>query len=68
MSLPDFYRRAFSHPYLKKRGFVFDDYEYFPVGTTNRLNFRFDDYVIFPVIDEGDTVGYVSRHTGAKKR
>ncbi|WP_294500473.1 toprim domain-containing protein [uncultured Bacteroides sp.] len=67
VELPDFYRRAFSHPYLKKRGFVFDDYEYFPVGTTNRLNFRFDDYVIFPVIDEGDTVGYVSRHTWSKE-
>lgn len=67
VELPDFYKRTFSHPYLKARGFLFDDYEYFPVGTTNRLNFRFDDYVIFPVIDECDVVGYVSRHTSSKE-
>ncbi len=66
VELPDFYRRTFLHPYLKSRGFIFDDYEYFPVGTTNRLNFRFSDYVIFPVIDSGDIVGYVSRHTWSK--
>jgi DNA primase len=66
VALPDFYRRCFSHDYLKSRGFVFDDYEYFPVGTTGRLNFRFGDYVIFPVMDEGDVVGYVARHTLSK--
>ena len=63
VALPDFYRRTFSHPYLKGRGFTYDEYDYFPVGSTGRLNFRFDDYVIFPVIDGGDTVGYVARHT-----
>ena len=63
VALPDFYRRSFSNPYLKGRGFTYDDYDYFPVGSTGRLNFRFDDYVIFPVIDGGDTVGYVARHT-----
>lgn len=66
VELPDFYKRSFSHPYLKERGFSFDDYEYFPVGTTKGLNRRFDDYVIFPVIDEGDTVGYVARHIWSK--
>ena len=30
--LPDFYKRTFSHPYLKERGFTYDDYDYFPVG------------------------------------
>lgn len=66
VELPDFYKRTFSHPYLKGRGFTFDDYEYFPVGSTGKLNFRFDDYVIFPVIDCGDTVGYVARHVWPK--
>lgn len=67
VELPDFYTRCFTHPYLKSRGFVYDDYEYFPVGTSGRLNFRFNDYVIFPVIDGGDTVGYVARHTWSKE-
>lgn len=60
VELPEFYKRTFLHPYLKGRGFTFDDYEFFPVGTTRGLNFRYDDYVIFPVIDSGDTVGYVA--------
>lgn len=66
VELPDFYKRTFSHPYLKGRGFSYDDYEYFPVGTTGKLNFRYNDYVIFPVIDSGDTVGYVARHLWPK--
>ena len=64
--LPQHYRRLFLHEYLKKRGFTFDDYEYFPAGTTGGLNPRYLDYVIFPIIDEGDTVGYVARHTLSK--
>ena len=64
--LPPFYRRCFAHPYLKERGFTGDDFEYFPVGTTRGLNRRWDDYVLFPIIDEGDTVGYVARHTWSK--
>ena len=67
VGLPEFYRRCFTHPYLKARGFTFDDYEYFQVGTTRGLNFRYDDYVVFPVIDRGDVVGYVSRHTRSKE-
>ncbi|MDL2320207.1 toprim domain-containing protein [Alistipes sp. OttesenSCG-928-B03] len=67
VQLPDFYKRTFSHPYLKGRGFTFDDYDYFPVGTTGKLNYLFDDYVIFPVVDEGDVVGYVARHTWSKE-
>lgn len=66
VELPEFYKRTFRHPYLQERGFYFDDYEYFPVGYTGRLNMRYADYVIFPVIDEGATVGYVSRHTWPK--
>lgn len=66
IALPDFYRRCFTDPYLKSRGFTYDDYEYFQVGTTRGLNFRYDAYVIFPIIDDGDVVGYVSRHTWSK--
>jgi DNA primase len=66
VELPDFYKRTFSHPYLKGRGFTYDDYDYFAVGTTGKLNRRFNDYVIFPVIDGGDVVGYVARHILSK--
>ena len=66
VELPDFYKRMFNHPYLKERGFVYDDYDYFPVGVTNRLNPRFADYVIFPIIDNGENVGFVGRHTWSK--
>lgn len=62
VELPDFYKRVYTHPYLKSRGFCYDDYDYFEVGTTGKLNFRFTDYVIFPVVDAGDVVGYVARH------
>lgn len=67
VELPDFYRQVYTHPYLKARGFVYDDYEAFPVGITGGLNRRYDDYVIFPVIDSGDVVGYVARHTWSKE-
>lgn len=66
VELPDFYKRVYTHPYLQGRGFCYDDYDYFEVGTTGKLNFRFDDYVIFPVIDGGDVVGYVARHIWSK--
>lgn len=66
VELPDFYRRRFSHPYLKARGFTYDDYERFPVGDTGRLNRRYTDYIIFLVLDDGDTVGYVARHVWSK--
>lgn len=66
VKLPDFYKRVYTHPYLKARRFVYDDYEYFPVGITRGLNRRYDDYVIFPVIDSGDVVGYVARHIWPK--
>jgi DNA primase len=67
VELPDFYKRCFSHAYLKSRGFVYEDYDYFPVGTTGRLNVRYTGYVLFPILDEGDTVGYVARHVLSKE-
>lgn len=66
IEMPAGWERTFRNSYLKKRGFTVDDFMYFPVGTTRGLNFKFDDYVVFPIIDEGRTVGYVSRHTWGK--
>lgn len=68
VELPDFYRQVYTHPYLKHRGFVYDDFDYFPVGVTAGLNRKYDDYVIFPVVDSGDVVGYVARHTWSKEQ
>lgn len=66
VEMPEDYKRTYFNRYLKKRGFTDEDYEHFPVGTTRGFNFKFDDYVIFPIIDSGDMVGYVSRHTWDK--
>lgn len=66
IEMPEGWKRTFRNPYLKDRGFTYDDFEYFPVGTTRGLNFKFDDYVVFPIIDGGDIVGYVSRHIWSK--
>ncbi len=68
VEMPEGWKRCYKNPYLKSRGFSFDDYEFFPVGTTRGLNFKFDDYVVFPIIDNGDIVGYISRHTWDKQR
>ena len=53
---------------FKSGRLLFDDYEYFPVGVTGKLNPRFSDYVIFPVEDNHSVVGYVARHTWSKKK
>ena len=66
VEMPEGYKRCYKNRYLKSRGFEFEDYDYFPVGTTRGLNFKFDDYVIFPIIDNGKVVGYVSRHIWSK--
>lgn len=67
IEMPDGWKRCFRNHYLSSRGFEYDDYEYFPVGTTRGLNFKYDNYVIFPIIDNGDMVGYVSRHIWPKE-
>ena len=68
VNMPDGWKRCYRNPYLKSRGFTFDDYELFPVGTTRGLNFKFDNYVLFPIIDNGDIVGYVGRHVWPKDK
>lgn len=66
VEMPEDYKRTYFNRYLRKRGFTEEDYEHFPVGTTRGFNFKFDDYVIFPIVDNGDNVGYVARHTWDK--
>ena len=66
VEMPEGWKRCYRNAYLKKRGFVCDDYDYLPVGTTRGMNFKYDDYVVFPIIDDGSIVGYVSRHTWSK--
>lgn len=66
VDMPEGWKRTFRSGYLKERGFTPDDFNYFPVGTTRGLNFKFDNYVVFPIIDSGDTVGYIGRHTWSK--
>lgn len=46
---------------------LFDDYEYFPVGITGRLNPRYADYVVFRSSMTVRLSGYVSRHTWPKR-
>lgn len=67
IEMPDFYKRTYHHSYLYARGFEGYDYEFFEVGTTRNLNFRFTDYIILPIIDAGEYVGYVARHTWGKE-
>lgn len=67
VEMPEGWGRTYRNRYLAGRGFLFDDFDCFPVGTTRHTNFRFDDYVLFPIIDNGDTVGYVGRHTWPKE-
>ncbi|MBR6130863.1 MAG: toprim domain-containing protein [Bacteroidales bacterium] len=68
VEMPEGWKRCYKNAYLRKRGFTFDDYDYFPVGTTRGLNFKFDNYVVFPIIDSGEIVGYISRHTWSKEK
>lgn len=68
VSMPDGWKQCYRNPYLKSRGFTFDDYDYFPVGTTRGLNFKYDNYVLFPIIDSGDIVGYIGRHIWPKDK
>lgn len=66
ISMPKGYKRCFKNPYLKSRGWVVDDYEYFPVGTNRGIDFEYQDYVILEVRDGGVPVGFVARSTMSK--
>lgn len=68
VEMPEGWKRCYKNPYLQSRGFVFDDYDFFPVGTTRGLNWKYDNYVVFPIYDNHDIVGYIGRHIWAKER
>ena len=63
--LPPKSKRMAKDPYLEKRGWDMDSYQFLEVYRTKEFKYR--DYVIFPVRMYGDLVGYVSRHTWDKK-
>ena len=64
--MPNGYKRCYKSSYLKSRGWVMDDYEYFPVGTNRGFDREYNDYIILEVRDEGRCVGFVARSTLSK--
>ena len=67
ISMPKGYKRCFKNKYLKSRGWVVDDFEYFPVGTNRAFEREYEDYVILEVRDEGRRVGFVARSILSKE-
>lgn len=65
--MPNGYKRCYKNNYLKSRGWVMDDYEYFPVGTNRGFDREYNDYIILEVRDEGRCVGFVARSTLSKE-
>lgn len=66
IEMPYGYKRTYKNSYLKSRGFIADDYMYFPCGTCRGMNDEFDEYVLLEVKDHGKLVGYVARKTWSK--
>lgn len=66
ISMPKGYKRCYKNPYLKSRGWIVDDYEYFPVGTNRGIERELADYVILEIRDNNRTVGYIARSTMSK--
>lgn len=67
IEMPRGYRRCFKNRYLKSRGFIADDYEYFPCGTNRGMDREFDDYVLIEIRDANRLVGYVARSILSKE-
>lgn len=67
ITMPKGYKRVFKNSYLRSRGFVVDDYEYFPCGTNRGMEKQFEDYVLLEVRDNNKLVGFVGRHTWGKE-
>lgn len=67
IEMPKGYKRTVRNSYLKSRGFMADDYQYFPCGTTRGMNRKYDDYILIEIRDAGRLVGYVARHTWSKR-
>ena len=66
VSMPKGYRRTYKNEYLRSRGWIYDDFEFFEAGTNRGMERKLEDYVILPVIDNGKYVGWVARHTWSK--
>lgn len=67
ISMPNGYKRCYKNAYLKSRGWVVDDYEYFPVGTNRCIEREYDGYIILEIRDEGRIVGFVARSILSKE-
>lgn len=67
VTMPRGYKRCYKNTYLKSRGWITDDYEYFPVGTNRGIEREYEDYIILEVIDNGKRVGYVARSILSKE-
>lgn len=67
IDMPKGYKRCFRNPYLKSRGFIADDYEFFPCGTNRNLDIKYADYVLLEIRDNNRLVGFVGRHTWDKE-
>lgn len=67
IQMPHGYKRTFRNAYLKSRGFIADDFEYFPCGTNRNFDRQFADYVLLEVRDNNRLVGFVGRHTWSKE-
>lgn len=66
IAMPKGYKRTYKNQYFRSRGWTFDDFELFEVGTNRGMERKLADYVILPVIDNGRYVGWVARHTWSK--
>lgn len=67
ISIPIGFKRTNSNPYLNERGFQYEDYIKYEVGTT-KLDSKLKDYVIFIIRDlKKRPVAYVGRHTKSKE-
>lgn len=67
ITMPRGYKRCYKNAYLKSRGWITDDYEYFPVGTNRAIEREYQDYIILEVLDEGRRVGFVARSILSKE-
>ena len=67
IEMPKGYKRCFRNAYLKSRGFLADDYEFFPCGTNRNLDIKFADYVLLEIRDHNRLVGFVGRHIWPKE-
>lgn len=61
------FKRSFNNPYLIGRGFTESDFYKYEVGTAP-INPKYNNYVIIGVYQDGQLLGYISRHVWEKSR